>query len=88
MIKIFAVVCNRSLTAAYCAVAVLCIRLCMRRLPKSYSYFLWTVVFVRFAVPFSLGSVYNLAEISGRAVSAVTGFRRITQLKKIGRAHV
>lgn len=81
MIKIFAVVCNRSLTAAYCAVAVLCIRLCMRRLPKSYSYFLWTVVFVRFAVPFSLGSVYNLAEISGRAVSAVTGFRRITQLK-------
>lgn len=76
MEQIFTSVLNRSLTAAYCVVVVLCIRICIRRFPKVYSYALWLVVFVRFAVPFSLQSVHGIVRISSRAIPADIGLEQ------------
>ena len=76
MEQIFISVLNRSLTAAYCVVVVLCIRMCIRRFPKVYSYALWLVVFVRFAVPFSLQSVHGIVRISSRAIPADIGLEQ------------
>lgn len=76
MEQIFISILNRSLTAAYCAVIVLCIRMCIRRLPKVYSYVLWLVVFVRLAVPFSLESVYSIVRVSSSPVPADIGMEQ------------
>lgn len=55
---------NMSLTAGYCILAVLIVRLLLRRAPKKYSYLLWLVVAFRLCCPVSLsspGSLFNLA---------------------------
>lgn len=80
MEKIFINVLNMSLTAAYCAGIVLCIRLCIQRFPKVYSYILWLVVFLRFAVPFSLKSMYSLVRINSRSIPEDIGLRRTPQI--------
>lgn len=75
--NIFINVFNMSLTAAYCAGIVLCIR----RLPKLYSYALWLVVFLRLAVPFSLESVYSLVRINSSAVPTNIGLEQTPQIR-------
>ena len=40
-----------SIAAGYCAIFVIIIRFFMRKLPKSYSYVLWAVVFLRLLMP-------------------------------------
>ncbi|MDE7477636.1 MAG: M56 family metallopeptidase [Lachnospiraceae bacterium] len=80
MEKIFINVLNMSLTAAYCAVIVLIIRMCIRRLPKVYSYALWLVVFMRFSVPLSLKSVYSFVRINSRAISADIGLEQMPHI--------
>lgn len=48
-----------SITAGYVIIAVFLIRLCIRRLPKIYSYILWSVVAFRLLCPFSFSSAYS-----------------------------
>lgn len=52
-----------SITASVVILAVLLVRLLMRRLPKIYSYLLWTIVGIRLCIPFSFESrlsIFNL----------------------------
>ena len=49
--QIFLKLLDMSVAAGYCAVFVIVIRLLMKKLPKSYSYVLWAVVFVRLMLP-------------------------------------
>ncbi len=52
-----------SLTAAVVILAVLTVRIFMRRCPKIYSYLLWTIVGIRLCIPFSFESrlsIFNL----------------------------
>lgn len=56
---IFLQLLNMSITAGYVIIAVLFIRLCIRRLPKIYSYILWSVVAFRLLCPFSFSSAYS-----------------------------
>lgn len=51
MQKIFMTVLDMSIAAGYCAVFVVLARFFMRKLPKSYSYVLWVLVFVRLLLP-------------------------------------
>lgn len=60
MTSIFTTLLNMSITAGYVIIAVVIIRLLMRRLPKIYSYLLWSVVAFRLAVPYSLSSVFSV----------------------------
>lgn len=60
MEHLFLTVLNMSLTASYIILAVLLLRLCLRRAPKKYSYALWGVVGFRLLCPFSFSSVFSL----------------------------
>jgi beta-lactamase regulating signal transducer with metallopeptidase domain len=49
--QIFLKLLEMSVAAGYCAIFVIVVRLFMKKLPKSYSYVLWVVVFIRLLLP-------------------------------------
>lgn len=51
---------NMNITAAYTIAAIFLLRVCISRLPKKYSYALWSVAGIRLVLPFSLGSRFSL----------------------------
>ena len=57
--RIFLQLLNMSITAGYVIIAVFLIRLCIRRLPKIYSYILWSIVAFRLICPFSFSFAYS-----------------------------
>lgn len=57
---IFRTVLNMSITGAYIAAAILVIRLFMKKLPKKYSYALWSILGIRLLCPFSFSSAASL----------------------------
>ena len=56
MHRLFPIVCNMSLTASVVILAVLAVRLLLRRAPKVFSYALWAVVLFRLLCPVSVTS--------------------------------
>lgn len=60
MEKVFLSILNMSLTAGIIVIAVLIIRLFLKKLPKKYSYFMWSVVGFRLICPVSVGSVFSI----------------------------
>ena len=60
MEQVFLKVLSMSITAGYCVLVVLLLRLFLRKLPKIYSYILWLVVGFRLVCPFSLKSTFSL----------------------------
>ena len=58
--KVFITVLDMSIAAGYCAVFVMFARLFMKKLPKSYSYILWVLVFVRLLLPVVPESSWSL----------------------------
>lgn len=54
MHRLFPIVCNMSLTASVVILAVLAVRLLLRRAPKVFSYALWAVVLFRLLCPVSV----------------------------------
>lgn len=72
MHRLFPIVCNMSLTASVVILAVLAVRLLLRRAPKVFAYALW-----RGAVPAAVSGVRHLRRIpDGRAGSAGSGAGR------------
>lgn len=63
MQDLFLEIFNMSLTSAYVIAAVVIIRLLIRRLPKKYSYWLWSVAAFRLCCPFSFQSVLSIFNI-------------------------
>ena len=51
---------NLSITASYIVLAVILLRLILRRAPKWISCLLWAVVGLRLAIPFSIESIFSL----------------------------
>ena len=49
--QVFLNIFDRSIIAGYCVIFVIMIRFLMKGLPRSYSYVLWAVVFLRLLVP-------------------------------------
>ena len=60
MHRLFPIVCNMSLTASVVILAVLAVRLLLRRAPKAFSYALWAVVLFRLLCPVSVTSAVSL----------------------------
>lgn len=75
MESIFLGVLNMSITASAAILLVLIARLALRRVPRAYSYALWSVVLFRLLCPFSFSSVLSLLPVNARPI-------------QIGRAHV
>ena len=75
MHRLFPIVCNMSLTASVVILAVLAVRLLLRRAPKVFSYALWAVVLFRLLCPVSVTSAVSLLGALGAPAqerSAVT----------------
>lgn len=56
----FITVLNMSLTATYAAIAVMAVRILIKKVPKIFSYFLWAVVLFRLISPVSFESGFSL----------------------------
>lgn len=61
---------NMSITAGYCALAVMVLRLLLKKQPKVYSYALWLIVAFRLLCPVSFESVFSLMRISPESIPA------------------
>lgn len=51
MVRLFVTILNMSIGASFCILAVMLVRLMLRRAPKIFSYLLWAVVLVRLVCP-------------------------------------
>lgn len=71
MHSLFRLVLRMSITASYVIVAVIIIRMLLKRFPKKYSYFLWSAVLFRLCCPFSLGSALSIFNFSLKREEAV-----------------
>ena len=60
MIELFKVVLEMSVTGAIIIAAVMLIRLCMKRLPRRYAYFLWIIPAIRLICPLTVSSEASL----------------------------
>ena len=61
---------NMSLTASYCALAVMVLRLLLKKQPKVYSYTLWLLVALRLLCPVSFETMFSLMRISPETIPA------------------
>ena len=66
MSSIFKTVLQMSITASYVIAVVIALRFLMRKFPKKYSYYLWSVVLFRLCCPFSFGSVLSIFNFSAK----------------------
>ena len=57
---LFANVMNQSISASWLILAVIFVRICMKKAPKSLRYVLWALVAVRLLCPFSIESAWSL----------------------------
>lgn len=60
MEALFLKIINMSITGSYVILAVLFIRLLLKRTPKKYSYLLWSVVLFRLICPVSFSSAFSI----------------------------
>ncbi|MDR2713501.1 MAG: M56 family metallopeptidase [Clostridiales bacterium] len=69
MTALFITVLNMSITASIVALAVMLIRLPLKKAPKIFSYLLWGVVLFRLACPFSIESAFSLMPMPTNMIS-------------------
>lgn len=63
MSRLFLNILNMSLTASYCIITVIILRLFLKKQPKLFSYLLWSVVLFRLLCPVSFSSSYSLLQM-------------------------
>lgn len=68
MVSIFFKILNMSLTAAYCALAVMALRFLLKKQPKAYSYALWLIVAFRLVCPVSFESAFSLMQVPKKVI--------------------
>lgn len=69
MSEIFIKLLNMSLTASYCILVIIALRLLLRRQPKLLSYLLWSVVLFRLLCPVSISGSYSLMRMDTNMIS-------------------
>lgn len=79
MHRLFPIVCNMSLTASVVILAVLLVRLLLRRAPKVFSYVLWAVVLFRLLCPVSVTSAVSLLGALGAPAQERTAVTSVVE---------
>lgn len=82
--KIFLQILNMSLTGIYCVLAVLLVRLLLKKQPKIFSYALWFIVLFRMACPVSFESPFSAFRMTSERVITSQGIENITRVKEMG----
>lgn len=80
MENLFWQILKMSMTAGYCILVVLALRLLMKGLPKLYSYILWIVVYFRLVCPVSVSSVFSLVRVQPQVIPEVLAVRSQNQI--------
>lgn len=73
MTDLFLTILNMNITASYIALAVIIIRIPLKKLPKIFSYVLWLPVWVRLIFPFSFQSSLSILSFFKPNVETNTG---------------
>ena len=68
MTELFITILNMSLTASYVALAIILIRLLLKKAPKIFSYVLWGILLFRLICPFSFESSLSLIHSKSNAI--------------------
>ncbi len=68
--EIFTAVLNMSITGSLIICAVMLIRLCLKKLPRKFSYALWLIPAVRLLCPVAVSSAVSLFNLFGTAANA------------------
>lgn len=79
MVEVFLKILNMSITASYVFIAVLIIRLLLRRAPKQISYILWGVLLFRLICPVSFSSAFSLFNFFNVPVADSGGIEYISK---------
>lgn len=69
--NLFLSILNMSITASYCILAVIVIRLFLKKVPKKYSYILWGIPMFRLVCPASFSTVLSIFNMSFFDMSSV-----------------
>lgn len=77
--SLFSIVVNMSLTGSVVIVAVMIVRLFLRRAPSIFSYLLWAVVLLRLLCPVSFSSVLSVFQMAGVSVTEQGMMRYVPQ---------
>ncbi|MDD2401915.1 MAG: M56 family metallopeptidase [Clostridia bacterium] len=81
MNQLFLQILNMSITAIYVILFVMVVRLCLKKLPKIFSYALWGVVLFRLVVPFSFESIFSLIPVTTQTVSHNIMYSQTVQIQ-------
>lgn len=78
--QVFLQVLNMSITAGYCVLVVMLLRVFLRRAPKIYSYVLWAVVWFRLVCPVSIESVLSFVRVPAQVIPMDIGVREVPEI--------
>lgn len=79
MEEMFLKILNMSITATYVMIAVLVLRLLLKRAPRWISYALWSLVLFRLVCPVSISSTFSVFGRIGKTASAGGGLEHIPE---------
>lgn len=79
MVEVFLKILNMSITATYVLIAVLILRLLLKRAPKRISYMLWSVLLFRLVCPVSFSSAFSLFNFFNAPVADSGGIEYISK---------
>ena len=80
----FLQVLHMSLTGTYCILAVLLVRLLLKKQPKIFSYLLWAIVLFRLVCPLSFESPFSLFHLTDASVMTSQGIQKIRRINGMG----
>ena len=71
---------NMSFTASIVIAFVLVVRIALKKMPKVFSYVLWSVVLFRLICPFSFPSMFSLLPVKANPISQDIGYMQIPKI--------
>lgn len=80
MDKLFLEILNMSITSSYVILFIIGIRFLLSKVPKIYSYLLWSVVLLRLTIPFSIQSIFSLIRINTKAIPKDIMYTEVPQI--------
>ena len=80
MDKLFLEILNMSITSSYVILFIIGIRFLLRKVPKIYSYLLWSVVLLRLTIPFSFQSIFSLVRINTKVIPEDIMYTQVPQI--------
>lgn len=80
MTEVFIKILNMSLISSYVALAIILIRIPLKKVPKIYSYMLWGIVFFRMVCPFSFDSVMSLIPMGSNSVPKTISYMKSPEI--------